>query len=238
MATGTPVDMGGNDLIINQLYTGAATPGASGTLQSAANLAALSGVTPGTATASKAVVLDSSKGIATITSGTITTLTSTLVNTPAVTSLTNLALNGTGTGTIAIGNVSTGAVTITPALTVAGVATFNANPTFGTGNTIKLGSGTATLTSNIATVTTYAGQFTTAALTTAAGASQALVITLTGASATDLAFITPAGGTNTRKNYNYEAVMTSNTCTVTLYNTEPTNAINGTLIFNLWILKA
>lgn len=37
-------------------------------------------VTPGTATASKAVVLDGSKGIATITSATITTLTSTTAN--------------------------------------------------------------------------------------------------------------------------------------------------------------
>lgn len=38
------------------------------------------GVTPGTATASKAVVLDASKGIATITSATITTLTNTTLN--------------------------------------------------------------------------------------------------------------------------------------------------------------
>jgi hypothetical protein len=42
---------------------------------SAAELAFLNGVTAGTATASKALVLDSSKGISTITSATITTLT-------------------------------------------------------------------------------------------------------------------------------------------------------------------
>lgn len=124
------------------------------------------------------------------------------------------------------------------ALTVAGVATFNANPTFGAGNTLNLDSATATLSSNAATVTKYAVVVTSEALTTAAGASQAFVITLTGAAATDLAFVTKAGGTNTRKNYQLEAVMTTNTCTVTLYNTEPTNAINGTVIFNLWIVKA
>lgn len=45
---------------------------------SATEIAFLNGVTAGTATASKAVVLDSSKGIATITTATITTLTSTL----------------------------------------------------------------------------------------------------------------------------------------------------------------
>ncbi len=45
-----------------------------------AELAYLSGVTAGTAAASKALVLDGSKGISTITSATITTLTSTTVN--------------------------------------------------------------------------------------------------------------------------------------------------------------
>lgn len=138
-------------------------------------------------------------------------------------------------------NSGTGKAVITGtsgALTVAGVTTFNANPTFGTGNTLKVNSGTATLSSNAATVTKYANQITTEALTTAAGGSQAFVITLTGAAATDLAFVQSAGGTNTRQNYKYGAVMTSNTCTVTLYNNEPTNAINGTLIFNLWIVKA
>jgi hypothetical protein len=39
------------------------------------------------------------------------------VTATSLTSGTNLALNGTGAGTIAIGDVSTGAVTITPALT-------------------------------------------------------------------------------------------------------------------------
>jgi hypothetical protein len=51
----------------------------------AAELGVLNGVTPGTATASKAVVLNSSKGISTITSATITTLTATDVNTTNVT---------------------------------------------------------------------------------------------------------------------------------------------------------
>ncbi len=122
--------------------------------------------------------------------------------------------------------------------TITGVKTFSANPVFTVGNSIKSNVAAATLSSNAATVTSYFTQITTESLTTAAGASQALVITLTGAAATDIAILTKAGGTNTRKNYQLEAVMTSNTCTVTLYNTEPINAINGTVIFNLWILKA
>jgi hypothetical protein len=124
------------------------------------------------------------------------------------------------------------------AVTVAGVATFNANPTFGAGNTLNLDSATASLTSNAVTVTKYAVQVTSEALTTAAGAAQAFVITLTGVAATDLAFVQAAGGTNTREHYVYKAICTTNTITVTVNNIGPTDAINGTLIFNLWVLKA
>ena len=192
-------DLGGNDLVVNQLYVGATSPGVAGTLLAGSELTVLDGVTAGTATASKAVVLDSSKGIATITSATITTLTST---------------------------------------TIAGGPSFSVTPSLGAGTTINLDSNTATLSTNAATLTKYACVVTSEALTTAAGASQAFTLTLTGIAAGDLAFVTKAGGTNTRKNYTYEAVTTTNTVTVTVYNNEPTNALNGTLIFNLWVLKA
>jgi len=156
-------------------------------------------------------------------------------------------------------NLGAGAVTITPTTsTIQGASTLvlktgsgarivsdgtnyfvqPGSRTFIAGQTIKTGVATATLSSNAVTVTSYFTQITTEALTTAAGASQALVITLTGAAATDICLLTKAGGTNTRKNFQLEAVMTTNTCTITLYNTEPTNAINGTVIFNLWIMKA
>lgn len=161
------IDLGGIDLVVNTLSTGATTPGATGTAVSGAN---------------------------------------------------TVTLDGTQT--------------------ITGVKTFTGNPTFTTGSTIKLNAGTSTLSSNAATVTKYATQVTTESLTTAAGASQALVITLTGIAATDIIVVSKAGGTNTRKNFQLEAVATTNTATVTLYNTEPTNAINGTVIFNLWVLKA
>ena len=124
------------------------------------------------------------------------------------------------------------------ALTVAGVATFNANPTFGAGYTLNLDSNTATLSSHAATLTKYACVVTTEALTTAAGAAQAFTLTLTGVAAGDLAFVQAAGGTNTREHYVYKAVTSTNTVTVTVNNIGPTNALNGTLIFNLWVLKA
>lgn len=153
-----------------------------GTGLDATELGYLNGVVAGTAAADKAVVLNSSKGVTTITSATITTLTSTTVNSAALTGTTtltmtsanaaalavglagatnpafvvdsstgsqaaglkvtgavaagtvaaavissgsdaNLTLNAKGTGTIGIGSVSTGAVTITPATTVTGALT-------------------------------------------------------------------------------------------------------------------
>lgn len=97
---------------------------------------------------------------------------------------------------------------------------------------------TATLSSNAATVTTYAVQVTTESLTTAAGSSQACTLTLTGVAATDMAFATLCGGTNTRAHIQLAAVCTADTVTVTIYNIGPTNALNGTVKFNVWVIKA
>lgn len=97
---------------------------------------------------------------------------------------------------------------------------------------------TATLSSNAATITRYAAQITTEALTTAAGGSQAFTLTLVGVAATDLAFVQYAGGSNTRINLDWKVACTANTVTVTVYNQEASNALNGTLIFNVLILKA
>ena len=96
----------------------------------------------------------------------------------------------------------------------------------------------ATLATNAATVTKYTVQVTTEALTTAAGAAQACTLTLTGVSATDLAMCQLVGGTNTRKHIQLWAACTANTVTITIENIGPTNALNGTVIFNVWVLKA
>lgn len=95
----------------------------------------------------------------------------------------------------------------------------------------------ATLVGNAATLSKWWAVITTEALTTAAGASQAFVLTLSGVTAGAPAFVTRAGGTNTRRNYDYDAATTADTVTVTVYNTEPANALNGTLVFSLWVVK-
>ena len=218
----TIVDFGGNTLITENIRVGATGPGQAGTDVSSAEIAVLDGVTAGTATASKAVVLGASKEIATITTATITNITTT--------TLTPTTIAGTPS--------FSGAPTFASTSTFTGAPTFNADPIIGVGKTLNLDSETATLSSNAATVTKYAVQVTSEALTTAAGAAQAFVITLTGVAATDLAFVQAAGGSNTREHYVYKAVCSSNTITVTVNNIGPTDALNGTLIFNLWLVKA
>lgn len=103
--------------------------------------------------------------------------------------------------------------------------------------TLKSNVTAVTATSNIATVTNYLLQVTTPSLVTASGATQTEVITLAGLAATDIVFLTAAGGTSTVQDYNMTAVCTTNTLTVTIYNTGA-SALNGTLIINVWILKA
>ena len=238
-----------------------------------ADLEKLDGITNGTAAADKAVVLDASKGISTITSATITTLTSTTVNTTnldagasatagtvdifpttavkgkiqlaaadsagdTTTTITNASQAGARTYTIPDAGASASFVMTEGAQTVNGIKTFGANPTLGAGITFDLDSATGTFSSNAVTITKYASQLTTESLTTAGGASQALVVTLTGVAATDLSFVQYAGGTNTTRNFTLAAVSTSNTVTITVYNNTAATALNGTIILNLWIVKA
>lgn len=121
--------------------------------------------------------------------------------------------------------------------TITGVKTFSANPAITVGNTIKSNVQAVTGSSHAGTTTGYWTQYTTETLSTAAGSSQAEAITLTGVAATDIAFVSPAGGTNT-ENYLIKAVCTTNTVTVTITNIEPTDSLDGTIIFNLMVLKA
>lgn len=111
-----------------------------------------------------------------------------------------------------------------------------------TGNIIQAdgitssGTTTATATGNAATVTSQMVQITTPSLATAAGASQAEVITLSGVTTSNMAFVQIAGGTNTTwAGVTARAVCTANTVTVTIHNGNAA-ALNGTIIFNLMVV--
>lgn len=103
---------------------------------------------------------------------------------------------------------------------------------------IDLDSETATLSSHAVTLTKWAAVITTEALTTAAGSSQAFVITKTGVAAGDIAVVNMVGGSSTTGTPLLRTACTSNTVTVTVDNKHASAALNGTLIFNLIIFKA
>lgn len=95
MGSTTQMDWAGQDLIVNTIRTGATTPGTTG---SAVSTTSLIGITAGTATASKALVLGASKNVDTIqfdglvTNGTAATTKS---NASAVTCSSNAATTAT-----------------------------------------------------------------------------------------------------------------------------------------------
>lgn len=259
------MDLAGMDLTVNTLYVGATRHGVAGTQISGSEFLQLDGITAGTVSASKALIVDASKNISQLATVGVTdldagssgvagsvdifpsaaskgklTLSATANTGNTNVTITNAAMAGTRNITIPdSGGTNSSFVLTAGAQTLAGALTLNATPVLGAGTTIDLDSGTATLVSNATTLTKYAGVITTESLTTAAGSSQALTLTLTGVAAGDMAFVQYQGaGTNTRRGIQIGAVTTSNTLTVTLYNIEPTNALNGTVVFNFWILKA
>lgn len=77
---------------------------------------------------------------------------------------------------------------------------------------------------------------TTESLTTAAGSSQNFTITQTGVTASTVVLVQYSAGTNTRRRIGFRSICTTDTITVTVDNHEPTNALNGTLIFNMYII--
>ena len=126
--------------------------------------------------------------------------------------------------------------------TFTGVQTLSTGISFGAGATFDADyaavSATGNDTTQTATVTKAVGTITTGALTTAAGSSTAVVLTLTGVAAGDPVFITKSGGTNTRTVDDFSVITTTDTITVTLRNIDLISALNGTIKFNYFWMKA
>ncbi len=245
-----------------------------GSTISSTELGYLDGLTPGTAVASKALVLNSSKGISTITSATITTLTSTTGNITTVAATTgNITTTNSTTlnagadavaGTIQVFPTTTakGKVTIT-ASDATGNTTTNINiaaqagavtytvPDAGVSTSFMMLAGTSTMaasskivtdkttgtcTSNAVTIDKQSGVITTEALTTAAGASQAITLTNAKIATSSVILCQIQGGTNTRPDLQLIAVPGSGSAVITIYNTGPADAINGTVIFSFLVV--
>lgn len=228
---------------------------------------ALTGVTAGTVTASKAVVVDANKDIgdfrnldvvnldagASAVAGTVdvfpTTAASGKVSLTAAdsagdftTTIVNASQAAARTYTIPDAGASASFVMTAGAQTLAGVKTFSSDITLGTATTLDMDyaaqAATGNDTTQTATITKWAGTVTTGALTTAANAQTSVVLTLTGVVAGNLVLVTLAGGTNTTPVYCFSAVATTNTVTVILQNgVNATTALNGTVAFHYLIVK-
>lgn len=126
--------------------------------------------------------------------------------------------------------------------TFTGIQTLATGLAFGAGATFDADyaavSATGNDTTQTATITKAVGTITTGALTTAAGGSTAVVLTLTGVAAGDPIFLTKSGGTNTRTVDDFSVVTTTDTITVTLRNIDLISAFNGTVKFNYFWMKA
>lgn len=89
------------------------------------------------------------------------------------------------------------------------------------------------------TMTTLSAQVTSGSITTAGGATHVATITYTGITSSDIVLITKAGGGNSAtENYSYKVICTTDTITVTLTNQTAATALNGTVIFNILVIKA
>lgn len=196
----------------------------------------------GTVAASKALVADSNKDLSALRNLTVTNLDAGASGTagsldvfPTTASkgkLTVSAADSAGDTTTTITNASQ-----------AGARTYTIPDAGASGKFVMAGGNaavslTGTGGTSTGTMTTLSAQVTTASLTTAGGASHVATITYTGVAATDIVLVTYAGGTNTTTNISFKAVCTSNTITITIYNNTASTAVNGTIIFNVQVIKA
>jgi hypothetical protein len=123
-------------------------------------------------------------------------------------------------------------------VTIDGLLIKDGGLVFPAGGTINADSGTVTLSTNAGTVSKMAGVITTEALTTAAGASQALTITNTLCATTSILLVTRAGGTSTGGTPIMKAVPGSGSFVITLDNKHAAAAFDGTFILSFLLMAA
>lgn len=98
--------------------------------------------------------------------------------------------------------------------------------------------GTATTSTNAATLSKLAGVITSESLSTAAGSGQDLTITNTLVAATDIILVTRIGGTSTGGTPVVKAVPGAGSFVLTIDNKHASAAFNGTFIFGYQVIKA
>lgn len=106
----------------------------------------------------------------------------------------------------------------------------NATNTMNNLGTVVLFKVNGTEAANAVTTNGSAGFITTSSLTTAAGGTYVITWTNSDITATSVIGLTIQGGTNSTNNINFSCVPTTGIATLTIFNNDPANALNGTII--------
>ena len=104
------------------------------------------------------------------------------------------------------------------------------------GSELKMDKGTGTESSNAVTISKQAGVITTSSLTTAAGGNYVVTLTNTLVATTSVVLVSKMGGTNTTQNFSIKATAASGSSVITIYNNDPSAALNGTIIIGFLVV--
>lgn len=223
----------------------------------AAQINVLTGVTAGTVTASKALVVDANKDLASLRNLTLTNVDAGASGTagsvdvfPATAlkgKLSISAADSAGNTTTTITNASQAAARIYTVpdagadanfVMSEGAATINGVKTFGNGVIVDTGTKTATAVAGAATLNKLQGAITSEALTTAANAVYTLTLTNSTIAAADMVIATAENGTNTTEGLSIERIQpAAGSCVFILRNTAA-GALNGTVVIKFLTIKA
>lgn len=205
---------------------------------SAAELAYLDGVTAGTVTASKAVVVDANKDIGDFRNLDAVNIDAGSGGTAGSVDVFPATLN---TGKLSIAAASSGGnftTTITNA-SQGGARTYTI-PDGGANGKFVIGSvGTATATGGAATLDQTAGKITSESLTTAAGSDYVLTLTNSTIAAADMVLCSVDNGTNTTEGLAINRVTPgSGSVVIRVRNTHASAALNGTIVISFLVVKS
>lgn len=220
-----------NVSVTNNLVVGT---GISETTITAAQAAVLGGVTPGTVTASKAVVVDTNKDIATFRN---LTLSGNLVTGSTTLSETELQkLDGVTAGTV----TASKALVVDASRDIATLRNITADGTltFSAGGAINGDSSTATASGGTATLNKMCGKVTTNSMATSPLNSFTLTINNSTVAAGDMVLATIGNFSTAGIPILINVTPASGTITCSIFNADTVTSFNGTVVVSFLVIKA
>lgn len=200
-----------------------------------AQAAVLAGVTPGTVAASKAMVVDANRDIATVRNLTLdgNFITGTTILSEAELQKLDGVTAGTVTASKALVVDANRDITTLRNVTMDGTLTFNA------GGLFNSDSGTATASAGTATLNKMAGKVTTNSMSTSPLNSFVLTINNSTIASTDMVFASVTNGTITTGIPLIGYITPgSGSVVIRIFNADSVNSFNGTVVVSFFVVKA